>query len=437
VLAGTLNDVSLPDVLSLLSQAKKTGSVHVTGDGRRGRIDLIAGNIGMAQAHVGKLGLVRRLVAQGFLEAGKLGPGLSAAAATPDPDIQLIRSVYRSGAVTADQVKAVVEAHIIDAMFDLGRVEAGRFRFDPCRVADLGVQRRPEDVYADVAARAELWAKIRASIPAPGAVVRMLPHIEQDELTITRATWRVLATIDGQRTVADLVDLLGDGEFEVSHALHRLVEAGLIEVVVNIGDSESDRVGVDHVLSLELELATLRSDPGSSLAGHLDWDTSSPDPTFETPTTSTGVVETDVMGELPAEAQDADEDQDTTPAEVPPGEPAVADVDTGVEAEQANAEPGINDEPEVFDTGMEYAAPGDDEDEPEVYTTIVDDADEDDEDDDESASARAPARRRTKSTRKVSLATSSDGHGRLLPEPVPGHDAADLTRRLLEGVGKS
>ncbi|MDX1510908.1 MAG: DUF4388 domain-containing protein [Nitriliruptorales bacterium] len=468
MLAGTLNDVSLPEILSLLSHSEKTGSVHVVGDGLRGRIDLISGAIGMVQSQVGKLGLVRRLVAKGALTAEVVAPDLAAAAATPDPDIQLVRSAYRAGAVTAEQVKEVVWEHMIDAMYDLGRVEAGRFRFDPGRVADLGVQRPPEELLDDVAVRTEEWEQIRASIPAPGALVRMLPRIEQEAVEITPPTWRLLAAIDGRRTVADLVEVLGDGEFEVSSALHRLVGAGLVEVTVAIKD-DADPGAADTLLPLELELAELRSDPKSTLSGRLDWDTAAtgPDaPAAEIPSSDQEAT-TDTDLEPATEAATADhaqattaestatDEQDASVVEVEPV--AMTDAADGAPETRASAPTGPvesdeSEEPAVYVggdtsatgvvapanepiedwTGTSIEVDEGDElgDEPEVFTTVVDDADEDD--------ARASRRRQRRSPpRKVSLAATSERHGRLLPEPEPGHDAADLTRRLLEGVGKS
>jgi hypothetical protein len=421
VLAGTLNDVPLPDVLALLAQTSKTGSVHVVGDGRRGRIDLIGGKLGMAQPNIGRLGLVRRLVGMGALTAEQLAPGLEAAAASPDPDIQLVRSAYRAGTITAELVRAATEAHIVDAMFDLLRVEAGRFRFDPCKVAELGVQRTPQDVLDDVAARNQEWEAIRASVPAPGAIVHMLPTINQQEVVLQQSTWRLLSMVDGRRTVAELINLLGLGEYEVSQSLHRLVGEGLVAVVVGVGKRKSEEPdGVDHVLKLETELADRRADASGQLSGQLEWDTggSVPAATKAKPKPKGGDArEEDVAT--------ADADESAEAADDPAGDGETKSSGTSEADDWADVK--LPEGSEALDTDVE---------EPEVYTTQLGDPDADS-DDDNDDDTPAPRRRTGAGSRKGTLAATTERRGRLLPEPEPGHDAEDLTRRLLEGVGKS
>jgi outer membrane biosynthesis protein TonB len=49
-------------------------------------------------------------------------------------------------------------------------------------------------------------------------------------VTLSGEQWRVLSLVDGRRTVAEVVDLSGRGEFTTAKLLSEMVEAGLVEV---------------------------------------------------------------------------------------------------------------------------------------------------------------------------------------------------------------
>jgi hypothetical protein len=86
-----------------------------------------------------------------------------------------------------------------------------------------------ETVLADADARRASWEAVSQLIPTPTAILSM-PVLLPDDPDISRDEWALLALIDGRRSVNDLVDLTGCGQFAVVSTLAGLVERSLLEV---------------------------------------------------------------------------------------------------------------------------------------------------------------------------------------------------------------
>jgi hypothetical protein len=75
---------------------------------------------------------------------------------------------------------------------------------------------------------------------------------------VTREEWSLLALVDGRRSVTELVDLTGSGQYAVVSTLAALVQRGLLEVRPESGEAE-DHVAV--VMRRQRLLATLEDAP--------------------------------------------------------------------------------------------------------------------------------------------------------------------------------
>jgi hypothetical protein len=128
---------------------------------------------------------------------------------------------------------------------------------DEANPDDVGVSMSVEAVLADAEARRASWDSVSQVVPSPQAVLAM-PVVLPADPQVSREEWSLLALVDGRRTVTELVDLTGSGQYAVVSTLAALVTRGLLEVRPEAEDSD-DHVTV--VLRRQRLLAPLEGEP--------------------------------------------------------------------------------------------------------------------------------------------------------------------------------
>jgi hypothetical protein len=242
-LEGSLDAFSLPDIFQLLSLTKKTGGLHLAHDGSDGVVFFAAGQITGASADGSRQPLARRLVGSGVV--GDEALSAAVAAATEGENLGVVRALLEQGAVDADLLRQAATDQAVDAVFDLLRWPGGDFAFvvDEPNPDDVGIALVAESVLTDAIGRTSTWETVSSVVPSPVAVLAM-PVVLPTDPTVSRGEWSLLALVDGRRTVADLVDLTGSGQYAVVSTLAGLVERGLLEVRP---DEEDGHEETDHV----------------------------------------------------------------------------------------------------------------------------------------------------------------------------------------------
>jgi hypothetical protein len=267
VLAGDLTDFTLPDVLRLLAFTGKTGRLTLDDGDRRGRLELRAGRVRDASADATRLPLARRILGAGTVEGPPLLEVLDGRETLPT-DLELARCLVQAGTTDADTLAPLLREQTVDAVFDLVRWTSGAFRFvglpehdddgalDPALVV--------EGLLGEVSGRLETWdelvertgpldAVVTIARPGDGAGGTVEVHLPPDG-------WGLLATVDGARTVADLVTVSGQGEHHTRRSLALLLDAG----VVTVGDAQQAGP-LERLLADQAALAAREGDLGSAV----------------------------------------------------------------------------------------------------------------------------------------------------------------------------
>lgn len=259
-LEGTLDAFSLPDMFQLLSFTKKTGGLHLAHDGADGVVFFAGGQVTGASADGSRQPLARRLVGSGTVDDDALSAAVEAASAGDGRGV--VRALMDHEAVDAELLQQAATEQAVDAVFDLLRWGAGDFAFvvDETNPDDVGVALSVEAVLADTQARQATWETVSQVVPSPVAVLAM-PVVLPAEPKVSREEWSLLALVDGRRSVSDLVDLTGSGQYAVVSTLAALVQRGLLEVRPAEGSdgAEEDHVGV--VVRRQSLLAPLEGKP--------------------------------------------------------------------------------------------------------------------------------------------------------------------------------
>lgn len=232
MLEGTLDTFTLPDIFQLLAFTKKTGCLHLDRDGATGRVWFKEGEVYYAVASSGRLMLGKRLVGAGLVSTEQVKEALSQQ--KDREGMRLGRILLEVGAVDEETLKTFVREQIQDSIFDLMRWSSGNFQFEHPIETDesIGLSVSTENLIMEGSRRLDEWDSVRKKVPGLDAVVDMAPAPGESgvEVNLQPEEWRLLALVDGRRTVGDLVDLSGQGEFMTCKLLYGMVGAGLLEV---------------------------------------------------------------------------------------------------------------------------------------------------------------------------------------------------------------
>ena len=243
-LEGTLDAFGLPDLLQLLSTTRKTGALVLRqpdgGQAVSAALYLREGALIGARPDLRRQTLLRRLIGTGLVTDETLVAVLAQRAAAADPG--LVTLLLTLGSLDAEVVREIAQEQAQDAVFELLRWSDGEFSFNAGATDpdDVGLNAPVELLMAEGQRRLASWPALRALVPTPQAVLRLAPA-PVDEPVLSRDEWTLLTCIDGWRTVEDIVDLSGRGEYAVMVALAALVDRGLVTALAEPADEPFTR----------------------------------------------------------------------------------------------------------------------------------------------------------------------------------------------------
>ena len=229
-LEGSLDAFSLPDIFQLLSFTKKIGGLHLRQRRLRRRRVL--------RRRPGHRCVRRRLAPAARPPPGRRRRGRRRGARrrgrrprpTARPSAWSRRCSTRAS-IEGELLRQAATDQSVDAVFDLLRWQQGDFAFvvDEANPDDVGVTLSVEASWPRPSRAPAAGRASRRSCPSADAVLSM-PVVLPADPQLTRDEWSLLALVDGRRSVAELVDLTGSGQYAVVSTLAGLVARGLLEV---------------------------------------------------------------------------------------------------------------------------------------------------------------------------------------------------------------
>jgi hypothetical protein len=195
-LEGTLDAFSLPDIFQLLSYTKKTGTLHLRGEGRHGVVHLRGGAVTGGRGDASCQALGRRLVGAGLIDDDALASAVELV--LDHPGTGLAKTLADAGSLDPERLAALATEQATDAVFELLRWPAGEFAFvvDEADPDDLGASLTVEEVVAEGRRRLETWAVLVEKVPSLTAVVTLAAAPASDPV-LTRDEWALLSLVDG------------------------------------------------------------------------------------------------------------------------------------------------------------------------------------------------------------------------------------------------
>lgn len=283
-LNGTLEDFSPAGILKVLSADGRTGAARFGGPAGC-TVYLHRGQLYFARNERTDEALATALVRPGRLTADDWGRAIDASGERPMVGELLVRN----GSIVPDLLASVVLSVVYDPLIELFRDGTGEFDFETDTVHWLGPFRafpvdaivsevrkrvREVDEWSGSIPNLDMWVEARRTLPGTAA-----------QVTLLREDWELVTALTGPRSIPELASELGRGVYSTARVVHRLQQAGLIELVANDLDativpirrpepepevaSATDDLERDPLLDLGLPHRTSHDDAADPLSAHI------------------------------------------------------------------------------------------------------------------------------------------------------------------------
>lgn len=236
-LQGSLRDMGVADVLTLLAAGRRSGFLLVSATNQLWLL-LADGGV-VAGGSSSSLSLARNLLASGDVTAAQLERVLGMShQRDPDPsDRQREESALLSAlaeVVPPVALRRAIAAQEVAAVAEMLRLGDGELRFSEGPAHPLAATCRVEadEVLAAAVEQVGRWDEASAAVGGDAANLRRVRRLSRDHapVTLSALEWAALAEVDERATVGQVAHRLGLGRYEAYVLLGGLVERHLLEL---------------------------------------------------------------------------------------------------------------------------------------------------------------------------------------------------------------
>ncbi|MBI3184922.1 MAG: DUF4388 domain-containing protein [Myxococcales bacterium] len=239
-LNGTLKDFGIADILQLIGQQQKTGTLVLRAKDQEVRVGFKEGNIVRAESTTRKKkDLIGNMLVRAELISERQ---LEEALQTQKRTLRRLGDLLvSSGAISAARFKEMVRLQTTETLFALFHWKSGSYAFEQGEVeydADVMAPLRAEAVLMEGFRMVDEWPMIKKRITSYQLAFeksKALPSrsgsVESSDGGLGDAERRVFELVAPERTVRKLIDLSCLGEFETCKALSSLVNLDYLKPV--------------------------------------------------------------------------------------------------------------------------------------------------------------------------------------------------------------
>ncbi|MFA9429179.1 DUF4388 domain-containing protein [Egicoccus sp. AB-alg2] len=227
MLEGRLGDFRLLDLLQLISATAKSGSLQLQRGDDHARLHLEVGRVVDVATDTDGTALAHRLLGAGLVTSGGLWQLIDGA----DDDRGRLLALAEHELLDEATVDTLLAELRTDRLFDLLLWREGTFHFEgPSDQPHRAHGFEPVEDPLVLAARERLaaWPRLQERTGGADAVLVLDAPPHTGTLTLSGDRWRLLAMIDGRRTVAELARLWGQGDYRAHATLADLLDDGIV-----------------------------------------------------------------------------------------------------------------------------------------------------------------------------------------------------------------
>ena len=242
-LQGTLRDFGIAEILQLIGQQAKSGTLHL--ESKQDEIHVLFADGNVVSADAGRKAKDRLgglLIRAGLLTREDLARALEAQRRTLR---RLGDILVELELVSKQDLRDITKLQTTETVYRLFHWKDGTYEFEPGEVEwdkETVTPLRAESVLMEGFRRIDEWPLVRKKVPsalctferlgpAPDALPPPASGDDEDEGGLGPRERRVYALIEPGRAVEEICDLARLGEFDGSKALSNLTNLGLVKVI--------------------------------------------------------------------------------------------------------------------------------------------------------------------------------------------------------------
>ncbi|MBV8543339.1 MAG: DUF4388 domain-containing protein, partial [Acidobacteria bacterium] len=230
-LRGSLASFRLPDVLTFVSSAKKSGTLTLTSGSSEAIVYFDEGAVIFAGSNQETLRLSAVLLRRKHISTEQRDAIDALMKAEGGRFGQL---AVQQGLLTDEQLRNFLKVQVSEIIYDCFVWPGGDFAFlDGATVPPYAVTIAVDlaNLIMEGARRIAEWEECERLLPDAGVVFRVVSNPDADKITLTLDEWRILFLINGRRSLGDLVDDANDAPLNVYRVVYGLLGNKLIEAV--------------------------------------------------------------------------------------------------------------------------------------------------------------------------------------------------------------
>lgn len=234
---GDIKDFSLSEVMQVIGQGRKTGTLAVEGERETIWVYFKDGRAVFATPSNLREQLGMMLLKAGEVNQEQLELALRAQKkmhAEGNP-IRLGTILVAMGAISRVALEEKIKHQIRESIYAAIGERGGRFRFFPeldLEEEDILVSMNVEAIILEGARRIEEWSQIKDAIRSYQEIYSINPNpASSGAIKLTPREWRILSLLDGRRDVATIAEDSGLGRFEVCRIIYGLLGMNMVRIV--------------------------------------------------------------------------------------------------------------------------------------------------------------------------------------------------------------
>ncbi len=256
VLSCDLRAIPLADVLLLLNNNRKTGSLRCRQAEVTKTIDWENGEIVFARSSRPEDRLGAYLLSRGRITPAQL----EEASREVGAQHRLGTALIRLGILAPDDLWEAMRGQVTEIAYSLFHWTEGLadFREGPSTNEKIALKTSVMNVIMEGTRRLDEWARVKQKIQNDRIILAPVTSLQEVALAVRLSDFErsVMGLVDGRRTVRDIVALAGRSEFDSWQALYALLSAGVIRVqllafdapVPTIGGAAAEIDGLDETI---------------------------------------------------------------------------------------------------------------------------------------------------------------------------------------------
>lgn len=250
-LSGNLETVSFPDILQLLAGGKKSGVLEVKTSSRQKEIAFKNGNI----IYASSVNSSEDLLGNMLLRRGKISKADLERAITLHKQTgrQLGTTLIDMNLFQKSEITECLKLQIEEVVYNLFAWREGDFIFHEGtspKQTPFMVELSTMNVIMEGTRRIDEWLEMQKVLPPDDVLLAVAksPKVNREEIVLSIEEFRILALINGERTLPDLVNLSPMGEFVTYRAVYHLILNKLIEVVGRRQKEEGEKEDEEEIV---------------------------------------------------------------------------------------------------------------------------------------------------------------------------------------------